>query len=79
MESQPQNPEFMNNPENFHPCCSSHLQNRIILPFLYFHVAPMPPRSQFSSILLTFPEELFKEHQNGHNGFRGEDIFALPR
>ena len=20
MESQPQNPEFMNNPENFHPC-----------------------------------------------------------
>ena len=25
MESQPQNPEFKNNPENFHPCiiCSS--------------------------------------------------------
>ena len=21
MESQPQNPEFRNNPENFHPCC----------------------------------------------------------
>ena len=20
MESQPQNPEFMNNPDNFHPC-----------------------------------------------------------
>ena len=20
MESRPQNPEFMNNPENFHPC-----------------------------------------------------------
>ena len=20
IESQPQNPEFMNNPENFHPC-----------------------------------------------------------
>ena len=23
MESQPQNPEFRNNPENFHPCRSS--------------------------------------------------------
>ena len=23
MESQPQNPEFRNNPENFHPCTSS--------------------------------------------------------
>ena len=23
MESQPQNPEFRNNPENFHPCVSS--------------------------------------------------------
>ena len=22
MESQPQNPEFRNNPENFHPCIS---------------------------------------------------------
>ena len=22
MESQPQNPEFRNNPENFHPCTS---------------------------------------------------------
>ena len=22
MESQPQNPEFRNNPENFHPCVS---------------------------------------------------------
>ena len=24
MESQPQNPEFRNNPENFHPCVHSH-------------------------------------------------------
>ena len=23
MESQPQNPEFRNNTENFHPCCCS--------------------------------------------------------
>ena len=25
MESQPQNPEFKNNPENFHPCILLHL------------------------------------------------------
>ena len=24
MESQPQNPEFRNNPENFHPCTYAH-------------------------------------------------------
>ena len=24
MESQPQNPEFRNNPENFHPCLAVH-------------------------------------------------------
>ena len=29
MESQPQNPEFRNNPENFHPC--------IKVVFLYIH------------------------------------------
>ena len=23
MESRPQNPEFMNNPENFHPCLNT--------------------------------------------------------
>ena len=26
MEIQPQNPEFRNNPENFHPCASGALQ-----------------------------------------------------
>ena len=25
MESQPQNPEFRNNPENFHPCKSDEM------------------------------------------------------
>ena len=25
MESQPQNPEFRNNPENFHPCKRSYM------------------------------------------------------
>ena len=40
MESQPQNPEFRNNPENFHPCVhivnsSGHLRQ---CPF-FIHVA----------------------------------------
>ena len=26
MESQPQNPEFRNNPENFHPCLNEAIQ-----------------------------------------------------
>ena len=32
MESQPQNPEFRNNPENFHPCRSdqTYLEKRYI-------------------------------------------------
>ena len=29
MESQPQNPEFRNNPENFHPCNTAHLKERL--------------------------------------------------
>ena len=28
MESQPQNPEFRNNPENFHPCIYSNYLDR---------------------------------------------------
>ena len=28
MESQPQNPEFRNNPENFHPCDNTHKWSR---------------------------------------------------
>ena len=29
MESQPQNPEFRNNPENFHPCLKYRLEFRV--------------------------------------------------
>ena len=39
MESQPQNPEFRINPENFHPCQSSRLRvqsSSISLVFLMF-------------------------------------------
>ena len=45
MESQPQNPEFRINPENFHPCCC-HLSypNVTILAILNPQVATMPPK-----------------------------------
>ena len=33
MESQPQNPEFRNNPENFHPCIMYNLQIGNINPY----------------------------------------------
>ena len=35
MESQPQNPEFRNNPENFHPCTCVILLTK---PYLYFDI-----------------------------------------
>ena len=33
MESPPQNPEFRNNPESFHPCNRKDLPGRIPVPF----------------------------------------------
>ena len=33
MESQPQNPEFRINPENFHPCCVQLFKKNSILSF----------------------------------------------
>ena len=30
MESQPQNPEFRNNPENFHPCTKSFFECTLV-------------------------------------------------
>ena len=44
MESQPQNPEFRINPENFHPCQSSRLSvqsSSISLVFLCFCVCSL--------------------------------------
>ena len=38
MESQPQNPEFRINPENFHPCDYA-LLSQIIEPLLSYDVA----------------------------------------
>ena len=31
IESQPQNPEFRINPENFHPCCYKYQDNELII------------------------------------------------
>ena len=39
MESQPQNPEFRNNPENFHPCDFVMFSNKSN-SFSYFGRAP---------------------------------------
>ena len=37
MESQPQNPEFRSNPENFHPCyCMSYADQLIFAPNVGF-------------------------------------------
>ena len=33
MESQPQNPEFRINPENFHPCLPTSVNDRVIWSF----------------------------------------------
>ena len=38
MESQPQNPEFRNNPGNFHPCISSFLKQNPFISVLYISV-----------------------------------------
>ena len=36
MESQPQNPEFKNNPENFQPCISDHINGiQVLFDSLY--------------------------------------------
>ena len=35
MESQPQNPEFRNNPENFHPCFTNYTVNEFLWGLLH--------------------------------------------
>ena len=50
MESQPQNPEFRNNPENFHPCLLTYKQVQIGRRVPY----SMDLRNTTLSALLTF-------------------------
>ena len=48
MESQPQNPEFRNNPENFHPCLRIAIVN-IVLLRLCMNVLTMLTAESFST------------------------------
>ena len=42
MESQPQNPEFRNNPENFHPCTSiEKMQRQAPVVVVFVALRPM--------------------------------------
>ena len=54
MESHPQNPEFRNNPENFHPC----LPYIIILPFTILSKEARKFRKDLRSVLLIFSTDL---------------------
>ena len=47
MESQPQNPEFRNNPENFHPCILTNLLGKL---FSKKKQAKLPRRMELSLI-----------------------------
>ena len=48
MDSQPQNPEFRNNPENFHPCSKGlHIQ----LEKQTVHFQTVTPKCHFNSCL----------------------------
>ena len=51
MESQPQNPEFRNNPENFHPSMIRHSHKTVNEQFFFI--------SQPAHILCGYSNELF--------------------
>ena len=38
MESQPQNPEFRNNPESFHPCSLRNKQSSFMAKFIIMNI-----------------------------------------
>ena len=38
MESQPQNPEFRNNPENFHPCIVHNIETSDLESMICYNV-----------------------------------------
>ena len=49
MESQPQNPEFRINPENFHPCIPTSVNDRVIWSFCDIHKSHISEKlSKFS-------------------------------
>ena len=46
MESQPKNPEFRNNPENFHPCIKQYMKERKI-SYAPRHLPPMSMNTSY--------------------------------
>ena len=69
MESQPQNPEFRNNPENFHPCtCQYTILNCYRHPDVYLNhyhsqkgcVCVFLEAERFS-VLFSNPKKIFRE------------------
>ena len=52
MESQPQNPEFRNNPENFHPCNSHKCNSKIELSHTFLTVYLINIDSTFLKVLV---------------------------
>ena len=52
MESQPQNPEFRNNPENFHPCSSHKYNSKIELSHTFLVVYLINIESTFLKVLV---------------------------
>ena len=41
MESQPHNPEFRNNPENFHPCIINKISGRLAKTQISLDIGPV--------------------------------------
>ena len=70
MESQPQNPEFRYNPENFHPCSYSVRNKRSyvsanLLLNLLNKVKKKDKMQRLPSILSLFPNEFSKFNNTG--------------
>ena len=48
MESQPQNPDFRNNPENFQPCMDRHLSHAIRNKYKFLGRCPTEPKQKLA-------------------------------